>query len=104
MRLWRPQFCMAHVLREFRPDMTDAQFYNEGIEKVTESSSSCKIPRCLFTLTWRPLAACLLRTVLSISAALSLTLQVRLPGSRNLLRHHLSHFAGDRAGGANGGD
>ncbi len=26
---------MAHTLRAFRKDMTDAQFYNEGIEKVS---------------------------------------------------------------------
>ena len=30
------QFCMAHTLRAFRKDMTDAQFYNEGIEKVSK--------------------------------------------------------------------
>ena len=29
------QFCMAHMIREFRPNMTDSEFYNEGIEKVT---------------------------------------------------------------------
>jgi len=32
---WLAQFCMAHTLRAFRKDMTDAQFYNEGIEKVS---------------------------------------------------------------------
>ena len=26
---------MAHMIREFRADMTDSEFYNEGIEKVT---------------------------------------------------------------------
>ena len=26
---------MAHMIREFRPEMTDSEFYNEGIEKVT---------------------------------------------------------------------
>ena len=26
---------MAHTMREFRKDMTDAQFYNEGIEQVS---------------------------------------------------------------------
>lgn len=29
------QFCMAHMIREFRAGMTDSEFYNEGIEKVT---------------------------------------------------------------------
>lgn len=36
------QFCWAHTMLEFRPDITEGDYFNEGIERVT-GEGNCRV-------------------------------------------------------------
>ena len=47
-----PQFCWSHTMLEFRPGVSEADYFNEGIERVTVRCAEplvCKFQHLLTT-------------------------------------------------------
>ena len=52
------QFCWAHTMLEFRPDITEGDYFNEGIERVTGEPPPGVAPSCCTKLQAPPARSC----------------------------------------------